>query len=219
MGCMGSKQDRRWDERTVDVNVIASSSDPEILSAFNEASPHHQSHSTLQPPAPKKEELRQSQFRKGVAFPKCHAQQRRVRWCSTSPASAAYAKLSRNAMRLILKGYGVRIDERDVSMDAGYKEELIRKLGPRHGSNVSLSRVFTDGEYLGRAEELRQMHDAGKLGELLECCEMASPQEGDDTGGSCEACSDVRFVPCRRCLGSCKVYREVEEEDKGVKGF
>ncbi|WOK98384.1 hypothetical protein Cni_G07095 [Canna indica] len=123
------------------------------------------------------------------------------------------------AVRLILKGYGVCVDERDVSMDAGYKEELIRKLGSRHGSNVSLLRVFTDGEYLGRAEELRQLHDAGKLSELLECCQMASPQEGDDISGSCEACNDVRFVAYGRCSGSCKVYREVEEEDEGGKGF
>ncbi|WOL17146.1 hypothetical protein Cni_G25935 [Canna indica] len=122
------------------------------------------------------------------------------------------------AARLILKGYGVRVDERDVSMDAGYKEELIRKLGPGRGSNT-LPRVFADGKYLGGAEEVRQLHDAGRLGELLECCEMASPQEGDGAGGSCEACGDVRFVPCTRCSGSCKVYREMEEEDGGLEGF
>ncbi|MQL92163.1 hypothetical protein Taro_024784 [Colocasia esculenta] len=65
------------------------------------------------------------------------------------------------AVRLILRSYVVRVDERDVSMHGGFKEELNTILGLGFGSN-RLPRVFPDDRYLGGAEEVWQMHDAGE---------------------------------------------------------
>ncbi|WOK96849.1 hypothetical protein Cni_G05557 [Canna indica] len=120
------------------------------------------------------------------------------------------------AVSMILKGYGVLIDDRDVSMHAGFKAELIDILGPGYGGN-RLPRVFADGNYLGGADEVRQLHEVGRLGKLLECCEMVTQGKGGGGGGhaACKGCGDVRFVPCETCSGSCKVYVEEEEEDFG----
>ncbi|RZR77231.1 hypothetical protein BHM03_00002243 [Ensete ventricosum] len=121
------------------------------------------------------------------------------------------------AVSMILKGYGVRVDERDVSMHAGFKEELIDMLGPGYGGN-RLPRIFADGNYLGGAEEVRHLHEAARLGKLLECCEtMPSRGKGGSVMSACEGCGDVRFVPCETCSGSCKVF--VEEQDYDVGGF
>ncbi|CAL9150529.1 unnamed protein product, partial [Musa hybrid cultivar] len=119
------------------------------------------------------------------------------------------------AVSMILKGYGVRVDERDVSMHAGFKEELIDILGPVYGGH-RLPRIFADGNYLGGAEEVRHLHEAARLGKFLECCEtMPSRGKGGSVISSCEGCGDVRFVPCETCSGSCKVYVEEEEDDVG----
>ncbi|CAL9049696.1 unnamed protein product [Musa banksii] len=117
------------------------------------------------------------------------------------------------AVGMILKGYGVRVDERDVSLHAGFKDELIDILGPGYGGK-GLPRVFADGNYLGGAEEVRHLHELGRLSKLLDCCEM-TPSMGKGGGGgdaACEGCGGVRFVPCEICSGSCKVYVEEEEE-------
>ncbi|WOL08979.1 hypothetical protein Cni_G17732 [Canna indica] len=177
MGCTSSKQDRRWDERTADVNFIASDSDPKILSAFNKASPQHQSHSILQPPVMdddhdddddcnnnnKKTSSRESIGSQapnqiGLAEARIKEFQGKID-SKKNRGKANSAKVSPSpnvtpgsdgevvlyftslrgirktfeeclAVRLILEGYGVHVDERDVSMDAGYEEELIHKLGP-----------------------------------------------------------------------------------------
>ncbi|XP_077251521.1 uncharacterized protein At3g28850-like [Tasmannia lanceolata] len=107
-------------------------------------------------------------------------------------------------VRGILKGFGVRIDERDVSMHYGFREELREILGD--GLAGPLPRVFVNGRYVGGADEVRNMHEVGELHKVLEGCKE---QEG---GGSiCEGCGDVRFVNCETCFGSCKVYYEEEE--------
>ncbi|RRT41292.1 hypothetical protein B296_00055318 [Ensete ventricosum] len=117
------------------------------------------------------------------------------------------------AVRVILRGYGVRVDERDVSMHAGFKEELIGILGPGYGGN-SLPRVFADGHHLGGADELRHLHEVGRLAKLMEFCEMEPQGKGrGDAASSCDGCGDVRFVLCRTCSGSCKVYVDAEEEE------
>ncbi|KAG6499378.1 uncharacterized protein At3g28850-like [Zingiber officinale] len=124
------------------------------------------------------------------------------------------------AMDTILKGYGVRIDERDVSMHAGFKEELVGTLGPGY----RLPRVFADCRYLGGSDEVRQLHEEGRLGKLLECCEMARQGKGDVGGcggggdAGCEGCGDLRFLPCEICSGSCKVYVEEDQEEGGELG-
>ncbi|KEH32058.1 glutaredoxin family protein, putative [Medicago truncatula] len=79
---------------------------------------------------------------------------------------------------MILKGLGIRVDERDVSMHLGFKEEL--------------KELFGEWYYGG--------------------------------DGGCEACGDIKFVPCETCYGSCKIYYEgdYEEDDNcevGEGGF
>ncbi|CAN1248616.1 Uncharacterized protein At3g28850 [Linum perenne] len=97
-------------------------------------------------------------------------------------------------VRVILKGLGVRVDERDVSMHSGFKEELRQLLG---GGGFSLPRVFIGNKYIGGADEIRQMHEEGTLEKAVGGCEKAD----DD-------------VPCETCSGSCKIYYEEEEEEE-----
>ncbi|KAL6960737.1 hypothetical protein U1Q18_038501 [Sarracenia purpurea var. burkii] len=117
-------------------------------------------------------------------------------------------------VRVILKGTGVRVDERDVSMHSGFKLELKELLG--NGFNGvaggGLPRVFVGKKYIGGAEEIRRMHEDGQLEKVLEGCEKAEDGGGGD--GACEACGDVRFVPCETCSGSCKIFYECDYEDE-----
>ncbi|KAF8729925.1 hypothetical protein HU200_017388 [Digitaria exilis] len=112
--------------------------------------------------------------------------------------------------RSILHGYGVRVDERDLSMHAGFKDQLHAALGG--GAAAKLPQVFADGRHLGGAEEIRRMHEAGELSEALEACEMAcAPPSAGGKGialDACSGCGGVRFVPCEECSGSCKVFLE-----------
>ncbi|RZB53731.1 uncharacterized protein At3g28850-like [Glycine soja] len=117
-------------------------------------------------------------------------------------------------VRMILKGLGVRVDERDVSMHSGFKEELKELLCDGYGS-LGLPRVFLGGNYIGGAEEIQRLHEDGKLEKLLVCCEKIEDSVGGDGGGGvCEACGDIRFVPCETCCGSCKIYYTGDEEDE-----
>ena len=50
-------------------------------------------------------------------------------------------------VRSILRSYGVRLDERDVSMHAVFKAELAELLGPSF-IGTALPRVFINGQYL-----------------------------------------------------------------------
>lgn len=82
-------------------------------------------------------------------------------------------------------------------------------------------KVYENGNYLGGAEEPRHMHEAGKLGKVLEGCERLAVAEKAGCGGACEGCGDVRFIPCVTCSGNCKVYCDsavVEEAEAGFGG-
>ncbi|GKD31228.1 thioredoxin-like fold protein [Tanacetum coccineum] len=118
-------------------------------------------------------------------------------------------------VRDLLKATGVRVDERDVSMHSGFKDELKELLG---GSIVGgLPKVFIGKKCIGGAMEIRRLHEDGHLEEALEGCEMLdSDGFGGGCGvgvGGCEACGDVRFVPCETCSGSCKIYYEDESDE------
>ncbi|CAH8388788.1 unnamed protein product [Eruca vesicaria subsp. sativa] len=117
-------------------------------------------------------------------------------------------------VRSILKSVGVRVDERDVSMHSGFKEELKELLGGKFksGVGITLPRVFLGKKLLGGADEIRKLNEEGKLEKLLQGCERVEENKNCD-GQECEGCGDVRFVPCETCSGSCKVYYDHEDDD------
>ncbi|KAK6928212.1 Glutaredoxin [Dillenia turbinata] len=115
-------------------------------------------------------------------------------------------------VRLILKGLGFRVDERDVSMHSGFKEELRELLGDGF-SGGSLPRLFVGTRYIGGAEEVKRMHEEGELERALEGCELVDDGGCCGGNGACEACGDVRFVLCETCCGSCKVFHEGDDEE------
>ncbi|KAG6396039.1 hypothetical protein SASPL_142177 [Salvia splendens] len=113
-------------------------------------------------------------------------------------------------VRVMLKGLGVKVDERDVSMHSGFKEELKTALLAAEAGGIGLPSVFLGGKLVGGADEIRRLNEEGMLGKLVENCEPA-----DDGGlaAGCEACGDVRFVPCETCSGSCKIYYDADSEN------
>ena len=115
------------------------------------------------------------------------------------------------AMQNILEYYGVRVDERDVSMHAAFKAELRSLL---HGG-LALPRVFVaaDGwlgqwRDLGGLDEVRALHDSGELVSALDNCQPLGPNQAP-----CLGCGDMRFIPCYTCFGSCRVF--TGDEDGG----
>lgn len=90
-------------------------------------------------------------------------------------------------------------------MDSEFRKELEAALG---GKVVGLPRVFIKGRYIGGAEEIERLHEVGELAALLEGFPVM------ESGFVCNGCGDARFVPCRRCNGSRKVF---EEEEGGLR--
>ncbi|GKU91314.1 hypothetical protein SLEP1_g5203 [Rubroshorea leprosula] len=107
------------------------------------------------------------------------------------------------AVRMIFRGFGVWIDERDISMDSAYKKELQSVLREK---NVSLPQVFIRGRYVGGADVIKSMFEVGELAKILEGFPRRTP------GFVCQGCGDVRFIPCGNCSGSRKVF----DEDEGL---
>ncbi|XAR60764.1 hypothetical protein NMG60_11034259 [Bertholletia excelsa] len=105
------------------------------------------------------------------------------------------------AVRSILRAFRVSIDERDVSMDCKFMDELQRILGTNHKSKLTLPRVFIGGRYIGGAEEIRQMNESGELKKLLGALPAAN-------FGVCEVCGGYGFILCNECSGSHKCYLE-----------
>ncbi|CAA0410681.1 unnamed protein product [Arabidopsis thaliana] len=105
----------------------------------------------------------------------------------------------------ILHSFPVRIDERDLSMDASFSTELQRIFGKDQNQNQTktpkLPRVFIGGRYIGGAEEVKQLHEIGELKKLVQELPKIEP-------GVCEMCGGHRFVPCKDCHGSHKVHTE-----------
>ncbi|KAK2385643.1 hypothetical protein P8452_40343 [Trifolium repens] len=111
-----------------------------------------------------------------------------------------------NAVRAAFDAFGVQICERDVSMDSGFKEELRELLkGKEKEATVVPPRVFVKGFYIGGAEEMLKVVEEGLLGEVLQ----GLPRKV--VGGVCEGCGDMRFLPCFRCNGSCKMVQKQKQ--------
>jgi glutaredoxin domain-containing cysteine-rich protein 1 len=98
----------------------------------------------------------------------------------------------------ILRAFRVQLDERDVSMDSSFLNELTRIMGR---TGLTLPRVFIDGKYIGGGEEIRSMHEIGELKKILECLPVVDRTE-------CHVCAGHRFVLCNVCNGSRKLYND-----------
>ncbi|KAM0040612.1 putative glutaredoxin, Thioredoxin-like superfamily [Helianthus debilis subsp. tardiflorus] len=106
------------------------------------------------------------------------------------------------AVRSILQGFRVAVDERDLSMDASFKDELQNIMLPaQKNKQVGLPRVFIGGRYVGDADDMRQLSETGELKRLVEGLPAVSR-------AVCPGCGDFRFVICSDCNGSRKCYRE-----------
>jgi glutaredoxin domain-containing cysteine-rich protein 1 len=116
-----------------------------------------------------------------------------------------------NAVRAALLAHGVAFRERDVSMDRGFKEELLRLLSPVEAKAAPLlPRLFVRGRHVGGADEVLRLDEEGKLAPLLEGLPKAR-------GGTCDGCGGMRFLPCFDCSGSRKLAVPLLSNDRRKK--
>lgn len=103
--------------------------------------------------------------------------------------------------RMILQGLNVKIDERDVAMHAGFRQELKNLIG----KPTPVPRLFIKGRYIGGAEEVSHLHEEGILVTFIEDLPTQFSR------APCDGCGGVTFVPCSECSGSCKVITDDNE--------
>lgn len=93
-------------------------------------------------------------------------------------------------------------------MDRGFKDELKELMKKNNNDDHDAvpvpPRVFFNGRYLGGAQELLRIVEEGYFGDLVRDLPKLNK---DNKGGfaSCEGCGGIRFLPCFKCNGSCKL--------------
>ncbi|GJN18739.1 hypothetical protein PR202_gb05935 [Eleusine coracana subsp. coracana] len=123
-----------------------------------------------------------------------------------------------NAVRGALQAHGVAFLERDVSMDRGFRDELLRFLSSESQIEVGekkkavgqglLPRLLVRGRHVGGADEVLRLDEEGKLAALLDG--LPRPRGGSY---SCDGCGGMRFLPCFDCSGSRKLAMAVPNND------
>ncbi|GLT89220.1 hypothetical protein SLE2022_072130 [Rubroshorea leprosula] len=101
-------------------------------------------------------------------------------------------------VRSILRGLRVPTDERDLSLDAMFLDELVGIVGQK---NLTLPKVFIGGRFIGGAEEIKRLHESGDLYKLVAGLPLLGPIV-------CDLCDGLGFVLCARCDGSHKIYSQ-----------
>ncbi|XP_020597483.1 glutaredoxin domain-containing cysteine-rich protein CG12206 isoform X2 [Phalaenopsis equestris] len=117
-------------------------------------------------------------------------------------------------LRQVVEGHaveaGLEVDERDVSLHGDYLKQ-VRELV---GEGVVVPRLFVAGRYVGGVQDVVELAETGKLGEMMRwVARRMGGERGKGGRRVCEGCGGARFVPCTECNGSCKV---VAEDGKGV---
>ncbi|KAH7442822.1 hypothetical protein KP509_02G003800 [Ceratopteris richardii] len=103
------------------------------------------------------------------------------------------------SLRLILRGLGIQVDERDVWMHSLFRIELNDLLKGLFVGAPRVPQLFIKGRYIGGADEVKQLHEEGILVRLMDGLDMGLIHR------VCNGCGDARFIPCFSCSGSRKV--------------
>nr|BAJ99047.1 predicted protein [Hordeum vulgare subsp. vulgare]BAK01164.1 predicted protein [Hordeum vulgare subsp. vulgare] len=114
------------------------------------------------------------------------------------------------ALRALLRGYGLTMEERDVSTSKAHRSELKSLLAAR-GCAFSLPQLLVGGRPVGGPDDVRKLHQTGGLRHLLDGAPRAC------RAFVCQACKRVGSEPCRKCSqASNKMLDQKEEEQDRV---
>ncbi|XBI77461.1 hypothetical protein VPH35_070552 [Triticum aestivum] len=116
------------------------------------------------------------------------------------------------ALCALLRSYGLAVDVRDVSRSKAHRCELKSLLAAR-GCAFSLPQLLVGGRLVGGPEDVRKLHQAGGLRQLLDAAPRPSP------AFVCQACKRVGSEPCPKCSESRNKMLDhgiVEEEERVV---
>lgn len=112
-----------------------------------------------------------------------------------------------SSIRFLLDSFRVVYEERDISMDLQYREELWKVLDRK----VVPPRLFIRGRHIGGADEVVGLHEQGLLRQLLQGIPLISSNH------PCSGCAGVRFVLCLNCNGSRKITLEGRSSKAAVR--
>ena len=87
-------------------------------------------------------------------------------------------------------------------MDAGYLDEIPAS------KKVRLPAVFLGGNYVGGAEEIKEMNESGELSKLIGGLPFVGNNIKIKFNSVCDVCGGLRYVLCAQCNGSHKIYSE-----------